>query len=930
MNKIVRATAGAGKTTGLLNSVYNVYKDFFKKEGRRPKVLLSTFTIKAANELSERLILKAIELNDEDFLEYVSSSFLEVGTLHSIFLKVLDQINDGEITGEQKYFSESHRNKVERGIFHDLIIEEGAQNFFIEARTENDVLKAFTHIYRNSNTDPKVLTFEYLKSFVQDRVRKLVLGSDDKKAHVLCDQGGSTLLKYIKGLDFKEQKKFKELKNILIDEANTEEFLKSYSKRHKLYQRLYTKWNQRLTLYIKDNHISSIFDTEVQVLNKLIEKKFDEKIWDFSFFDEYQDTSPMQEKIINILSQKSRNYFVGDPFQSIYFFRGARKEIFLKEFTKIKESGGQSEYMLNNYRSAPEIVEFANKLTKFMLPDFVEMKPIIENVKGSVKVVHFKEGVIRDEFLYVIKELKGIDLEKESVAILSKESKSLLDCSKELRKAKVEYKFSFSKGFESSLEIIELISFLSFLLDPDNDENILILLMSFWCKISDLEIQTGMKKIKNGEAKSLWDIFSEKEGVLNLKKLFKISKKLPYSVVLLEFIGSSGFLDFSENLDPTKGREFNILKLVSALEEEEKKNNFNLQGFIDDILRGSYRFESEEIKPSSGCFLMTIHGSKGLQFDHVYVIGLNKSNSFKPNPYYFNLEENLFSLKDYSVNENQMIFPMAVTDLALSEKIEMLAENKRLFYVAMTRAKKTLSLIGSKKISKVSTAPSWLSLTLDFLIKTKQEKDFFSELEPFKTPKESRFIGKNHEGFFLWEGFSQFLDKKKKGITKKNESEFGNYKGDVARFLKLSFAISEGVFFHEMMERVQNLEEAEGEVKASFKENEEKHLKAVRYLFEQKSFPFSQILLTGEREWGFDYNGEFKVSGKIDLWSKIDDEVWIVDYKTGSSKQVEKGFSQLKEYKDMLAEYFKSFNNLKYNLVLTFPYEKKTLLKIGV
>ncbi len=629
------------------------------------------------------------------------------------------------------------------------------------------------------------------------------------------------------------------------------------------------------------------------------------------------------------MSEKSRNYFVGDPFQSIYFFRGARKEIFLKEFVKIKESGGQSEYMLNNYRSVLKVVEFANGLTKFILPDFVKMKTTVENVKGSVKVVHFKEGALSDEFLYVIKGLKAIDLEKESVAILSKRSKDLLDFSKELRKAGIEYKFSFSKGFETSLEIIELLSFLSFLLDPHNDENILVLLMSLWCEVSDLEIQTAMRKIKNKEIKSLWGVFSEKKGVLNLKKLFKMSENLSYSVLLSEFIGSSGFLDFSQNLDPTKARESNVLKLVSALEQEEKKNNFNLQEFIDDILSGSYGFESEEVKPSSGCLLMTAHGSKGLEFDHVYIIGMNKSNFSKSNSYYFNLEKNLFSLKGYSVNENKTIFPMAVKDLILSEKTQMLTENKRLFYVAMTRAKKTLSLIGSKKISKVSTAPSWLSLTLDFLTKTKQEKEFFSELKPFKTSDKTTVVEKNHEGFFLREGFSEFLDKKKRGATKKNEDEIKNYEGDVSRFLKLSFAISEGVFFHEMMERVQNLKEAEREIKNSFKDNEEKHLEAVGYLFKQKKIPFSQILLTGKREWGFDYNGEFKISGKIDLWSKINDEVWIIDYKTGSSKGLEKGFSQLETYKDMLAQYLKGFNNLKYNLVLIFPYEKKMFLKTG-
>ena len=80
MSKIVRATAGAGKTTGLLEAVYDSYKAFYSENGIWPKILLSTFTVKAANELSERLIKKAVTDGDQDFLDYASSSFLEVGS----------------------------------------------------------------------------------------------------------------------------------------------------------------------------------------------------------------------------------------------------------------------------------------------------------------------------------------------------------------------------------------------------------------------------------------------------------------------------------------------------------------------------------------------------------------------------------------------------------------------------------------------------------------------------------------------------------------------------------------------------------------------------------------------------------------------------------------------------------------------------------
>ncbi len=929
MNKIVRATAGAGKTTGLLDAVYDVYKSFLIKEGKVPKVLLSTFTVKAANELSERLITKAIELSDEGFLDYVSSSFLEVGTLHSVFLKILDKLQDDESVGEQSYFSQAQRSTVGRGLLHNLIKEESLEEFFIEGREERDVLKVFMHMYENTDLKSKVVGIEDLLIYKKEKEKELVLKIQDDYFQEIFEktQDTSVWLSYIAELDKKEQKKFKDLKAFLNDEVNGVEFLDKYAKKHEVYAELFNKWSVELRKYIEENQISSILDAEVQVIKKLKEKGFSEKVWDFCFFDEYQDTSPMQKKVIDIVSAKSVNYFVGDPFQSIYFFRGARKEIFLNEFLDIEESGGDTEYRLNNYRSAPEIVKFANGLTKFVLPDFIEMEPAVEGVKGDVKVVHFKDGGVEDEFLHITNCLKEINLNNESVAILSRGSKELLGCGKVLRRHGVTHRFSLSKGFESSLEVIELVSFLRFLIDPDDDENLLILLMSFWCSISDLELQRAAVEIEE-KGVSLWSVFSEHSGVSIIRGLRENIGSVSLSIILSDFIGSSGFLSFSESMDPTKDREHNTLKFMSALASEEQRKGFNLKGFLDDILSGSYRFESEEIKLSSGCLLMTIHGSKGLQFDHVFILGTNKSNAPKANSYYFNLEDGVFSLKENSKSDAKMRFPAAIENLVENEKLEMLSENKRLFYVAMTRAKRSLTILGSKKISKTSKAPSWLSLTLNFLSKTNQE-NLAEELEVLDDAKSEVEEVKRLKGFLLRTDESEFLEKKSAAVTSGDITD-EEYSGDVEKFSRLSLAISEGVFFHELMERVSSLPEALDEVSNCLEVDKQRHIDAVKYLFEQENFPFCTILASGEKEWGFDYNGEKSISGKVDLWAESEGEVWIVDYKTGQTAGAEKGFSQLKVYKEMLKKYLGVSKVLKYNLVLTFPYEKKTFVELDV
>lgn len=943
MSKIVRATAGAGKTTGLLEAVYDVYKTFYAKEGLWPKVLLSTFTVKAANELSERLISKAVDLNDEQFLDYVSSNFLEVGTLHSVFLKILDQISGEDGIKEARYFSHTHRNKVGRAILHDLIKEKKIERFFIESKDESDLLKTFAHIYESSNVVPSVMTKDKLNLGIRDEFALLAVEAseameDDKFRNIFeTSQSFSEMLLYISSLDKKDQKKCKDLKKFIESDVNDPEFVDKYSEKHELFGKIYEEWSARLREYTVENQVGSISDAEVQVLNKLTEKKFSQKVWDFCFFDEYQDTSPMQKKIIDIVAAQSNNYFVGDPFQSIYFFRGARKEIFLKEFDEIKSANGETEYRLNNYRSAPEIVDFANGLTKFMLPDFMEMEPFVKGVSGEVKVVHFLKGSEIDEFTYVKDEIKKIDLTKESVAILARGSKSLLSCGKELRRAGIIHKFSLSKGFSSSLEVIELVGFLNFLLDPDNDENLLILLMSYWVKVSDYDLQKSVSLVDEGEYSSIWQSLHAHEGLASLRVLLAAAESLPLSSILSDFVGVVGFLDFTEGLDLTKDRESNILKLIGALESEEAKMGFNPLGFCDDILSGSYRFESEEVKSDKGCLLMTVHGSKGLQFDHVFLIGMNKSNAVKSKAYYFDLEQNMFSLKERARSDGKMKFPLAVEELVSNEKLEVLSESKRLFYVAMTRAKKSLFLIGSKKIPKTSIAPSWLNMTIDFLGKTEQE-GLYTELEPYGISLEGAERGSIEGGFLLRTLGSEFLEKSSLAVTQavdgavKKQAESKEYDTDVHKLSKLTFSIAEGVLFHEMMERVTSLEETLIEVPACFPSDYEKHKDAARYLFEQKDFPFEEILVSGSKEWGFDFSGSKRVSGKIDLWSKVGDKVWLVDYKTGGISGAEKGFGQLEAYKTMLEKYLQKVfkeEKLVYNLVLTFPYDKKTFVRLN-
>lgn len=931
MSKIVRATAGAGKTTGLLEAVYDSYKSFYMEKGIWPKILLSTFTVKAANELSERLIKKAVKDGDQDFLDYASSNFLEVGTLHSVFSKILDKLASEEKQEEKAYFSQSQRYIIGRGFLHKAIKDLDAANVFLSQRDEKEVLEVFLHLYDVASNDIKIASYEDLVLSVEEAIKaELIEIGDVKAVEVFRSIDDIESLKsYISSFPTKEQKPFKAVKKLIEDESNLVPFIQKYYERHVALLSLYSKWRSYFAEYSNTKNIKSISDIEVKILQKLKDQNYNSKSWDFCFFDEYQDTSPIQKNIIDILAARSVKYFVGDPFQSIYFFRGARKEIFTNEFDSIEEKGGDTEYRLNNYRSAPEIVNFVNGVTKYTLPDFMPMEPHVEGVLGHVEVPYFEEGSITDEYEFIKEKLKEINLEKESVAILSRGAKELLDCGKLLKSANVPYKYSLSKGFESSLEIIELISFLKFLENPEDDQNLLVLLMSSWCEVSDLEIKDSFGRVREKEALSLWDVLKDHEGVSTLTNLKEISRNLSYSVVLSEFVGTSGFLDCSADFDQTGSREKNILKLITALSAEELQKGFYLLGFCDDILSGKYRFESEEVKSASGCILMTIHGSKGLQFDHVFILGANKSVISRSKPYFYDLDTNLLSLKETTQNDGKMKFPHFIQGFADAEKEEVLSENLRLLYVAMTRAKQSLFIIGSKKIAKTSVSPSWMSRIISHFDKTGEEA-FLNLLDPCEHKETTGGVREKAKGFLSTLDSSEFLEKKSLAVTGSETEADSEYSGDLERFSKLAFGISEGVLFHELMERAQGEVGALEGVDKVFTKDLKKHTEAVEYLFKQKEFPFKKILEDGFKEWGFDFSGETRVSGKVDVWARIDNEVWLVDYKTGSASRKEKGFDQLKSYQKMIKSYLKNDEDLKFNLVLTFPYDKTTYMSLDV
>ncbi len=944
LDQAVRATAGAGKTTGLISAVESCYRSHLSKTGGvLPHILLTTFTIKAANELSERLLAYALKKEDQDFLNYVSSHYLEIGTMHSTFTKVISAVLEEDIEEDLKSF-ESSKYFYSRKCLHEVVITQGGEDLFELVGDDRELSDVFIKIFESSHLNLRTVSKEEVSTDLINKLQEVISSGDDlykesvearfnKISRKSADETLHDLNSFKLWMEEKVSQKCKRdeksyyrsiVKSLNVPELDLD-FLNVFCSTHRKLKLCFDEWKMKYERILESELGFGISDIEWR-LHKVLEERGEAlDLWDYCFFDEYQDTSPIQKKVINFLTSNTPSYFVGDPYQSIYYFRGARKDIFLNDFKQVEESGGRAEFRLDNYRSSPEVVGCVNTICMEYLDGFKPMQPRKE-IDGEVEVFHNEEADFEDELNYLFSKISKVDLGKESFAILGRNAKELMLCARFLKKKGVASSISLSKSFEKSLEIIDLCGVLYFIDYPHDNINLVNLMRSPWFNISDLDIQNFVKQVKGGSYKSVWQAFcAYKDSSLfhDLIEDFKINN---YNEAIVNFLYRSEFLNVTDKLDPTGKREFNIWKFIGILQREEDYKGFDVSAFIQDILGGLYPLEKDSSEPESGCVLMTVHASKGLQFDHVAILAANKSFSSRSGSLLINEEDGVFGVRVFSEKEVKKVFLSYFDKTQQQDKNETAQESRRLLYVAMTRAMKNLYISGTGAISKTSFEPSWMKILLDFenasIYKKVDEFDFKESLE--------KSISDKWEGFLLNRKDVLVHETSSSAVTslvnepKDQDMVFENT-GHQKSLATYSSNITTGTLFHEFVERSFANGGDKSVVNNFFKVEEEKNHKGYDYLLSQEEFPFKRLIEEGHKEWGFDFindDGEFS-SGKIDLWGRVEDTVWIVDFKTGQDKYREKGFKQLAAYSKVLKRFLKE-PQLNFKTVLTFPFIEQT------
>lgn len=957
-NTIVRAGAGAGKTTELTRRVLDLAKRFLEEEQRLPRLVVTTFTRKATQELKERLMTKALEENDtrlEDFLQ--RPSHLHISTIHGVLGLFLARYASDvglnpkfEIISEdqeQRLFKrvlrEISREKSDVGLLLQEILEEISSGQLIEALKDYAETKAFkVHMHPLDSSHFQKLRTENAKVFVKDAhefartILAEVQAKDEKWIHyatalqsltaenffdrfpVVVETGSGLRAPKDISDDFKaERKEFDKIKKKVEGFGWTDEAGKIHEASAKAFfilaEEFFKKlWHEKLSQgRISMSDMESLALILIQNSPKAAESF--SKDWDYWLIDEFQDTSPRQVALLRELIGQAKSFKVGDPQQSIYLFRGARSEVFAEAESEVKALSGELAQKRTNYRSRGELLEFFNDFFTRLSTQFSKMeigKMSTEPAKESFQADFIfctgdeASDLEQQAALARIQELHKKGVAYEDIAVLSRRHKDLEQMAEAAQAALLPIHVHASSQFFSRREVQDGLAVLRFLMNPHDNLNLLSVLRSPWFFVDDQDILQVCDRYHQSYWRELnRSKLAERANVQLLQQALTQARSRGIIAVWKEMILSSEMLKASYQIDSSGRREANLWKLISWVSEQERSPGFNLNELFHNLEmaetseQSSGEGDATPVKEPKRVNLMTIHASKGLQFKYVLLLGCGR---YKPR-----------TQRDWlSINEDTGEFALKVANPESGKKealgpVTMWSEKyrqreqeeyDRQLYVALTRAEEGVTLISSRVDSE-----SWAERFPIHQAPGEHEGSGyryrvqvgeFRVASGFHFEKEAAEI---IEPLHLLEAKVARSISVTEALEQQGKAQ-GNQKEEMD-LAPLKKALR-GTEIHRHFENVKYMgaEKVEKGLSADLK-------KAFRFTLETENGLFLHLIENGYVEFGFGakLDGSL-IQGQIDLWGRDPSgRVWIVDYKTGSDRYLDKAFTQLTLYRWALA-----------------------------
>lgn len=461
-----------------------------------------------------------------------------------------------------------------------------------------------------------------------------------------------------------------EIARVKAGSYNIEEYY-SFSCAADIFRRIFIEYNR----YLEDNHKLDFEDMMLKTYELLIHKKDILRLWQEKFkyvmVDEFQDSSPIQFEVIKLLCQEHRNIFVvGDDDQSIYGFRGAAPKI-MRDFTHYYKNAVI--YNLNiNYRSDKYIVSGATRVINSNDDRFYKDLKAFNRGDNKVEVVTFNNISQEADYVnnYITKHCLGRD---ETVAVLTRLNNGAVQLQNILKSKNIAYS---CKGKNESIFThwiaLDIIAYIRIALGS-GDRGLYLRIINKPQRYISRQFFTD-ERVNLDYIEDRMRLFNQTElvnALLGLRfHIANMSKMDTYAGIMYirKVIGyEEWLLQYSNDAGIAYEQLKKILDDIS--ESARLYNNYKLWV---DMVEASVADNSRNDTGSCGISFCTLHSSKGLEFDTVFIL---------------------------DVNEGILPYSKAVTKEAVEEE-------RRLFYVGMTRAKSKLYICYVKERYNKTMQPS--------------------------------------------------------------------------------------------------------------------------------------------------------------------------------------------------------------------------------
>ncbi len=436
--------------------------------------------------------------------------------------------------------------------------------------------------------------------------------------------------------------------------------------------------------------------------------------------DEYQDTNMTQYSLVKILAEGHGNLFVvGDDDQSIYAFRGANIRNIL-EFEK-DFPGAVTIRLEQNYRSDKKILDVANCIIQNN--EGRKGKTLWSEIEDGIKPCLYSAQNDGDEAACIARNIQQITQQGTSfsdIAVLYRMHTLSRILEEKLRMYAIPYRVYGGQSFYERKEIKDIVAYLNLIANPAADIHLLRVINVPKRGIGDAKI-TMLRELAAGNNMSLMDVIQNAEQLIADKAMKKKAQEFAaihsaisqdYETLTVHEIierayektGYKRMLE-EEGTPEAQMRMENVEELINSSYEYEEKEEASFEGFLQNI---TLITDLDSMDEQDGVTLMTMHAAKGLEYDVVYVAGMDEN-----------------------------IFP---SQRAIDE--DSIEEERRLCYVAVTRAKKKLFLLHAHMRSLYGRLqPSKRSRFLDEV-----KSEFLNDISPI--PKATAAQSNEKKKFF--------------------------------------------------------------------------------------------------------------------------------------------------------------------------------------